>query len=45
MKNFYLDLREHVTKITDHEKKEMMSLTKEKKTLHAKSLLYMQKRI
>ena len=29
VKNFYLDLREHATKIINHEKKEMISLTKE----------------
>ena len=31
VKNFYLDLREHATKIINHEKKEMISLTKEEK--------------
>ena len=31
MKNFCLDLREHVTKINNYEKKEMIPLTKEEK--------------
>ena len=31
MKNFRLDLREHATKITNYEKKEMITLTKEGK--------------
>ena len=31
MKNFYLDLREHATKIINYEKKEMISLTKKKR--------------
>ena len=31
IKNFYLDLREHATKIINYEKKEMIPLTKEEK--------------
>ena len=31
MKNFYLHLREHATKIMIYEKKEMIPLTKEEK--------------
>ena len=34
MKNFYLDLGEHVTKIINYEKKEMIPLTKEEKDWH-----------
>ena len=34
MKNFCLDLREHVTKIINYEKKEMIPLTKEEKRAH-----------
>ena len=34
MKNFCLDLKEHVTKIINYEKKEMIPLTKEEKNLH-----------
>ena len=34
MKNFWLDLREHATKIIDYEKKEMIALTKEEKKMH-----------
>ena len=33
MINFCLDLREHVTKIINYEKKEMMPLTNEEKNL------------
>ena len=31
MKNFYLDLREHATKIINYEKREIIPLTKEEK--------------
>ena len=34
MKNFFLDLREHATKIINYEKKEMIPLTKEEKRAH-----------
>ena len=34
MKNFCLDLKEHATKIINHEKKEMIPLTKEEKKIH-----------
>ena len=34
MKTFCLDLREHATKIINHEKKEMIPLTKEEKRAH-----------
>ena len=34
MKNFCLDLKEHVTKIINYEKKEMIPLTKEEKDRH-----------
>ena len=34
MKNIYLDLKEHATKITNYEKKEMIPLTKEEKKIH-----------
>ena len=34
MKNFCLDLREHATKVTNYEKKEMIPLTKGKKRSH-----------
>ena len=34
MRNFCLDLSEHVTKIINYEKKEMIPLTKEEKRLH-----------
>ena len=34
MKNFCLDLKEHVTKIINYEKKEMISLTKKEKIRH-----------
>ena len=34
MKNFYLDLREHVTEIINYEKREMIPLTKEEKKIH-----------
>ena len=36
MKNFCLDLRKHVTKITSHEKKETTPLTKEEEYKHEK---------
>ena len=36
MKNFCPDLKEHTTKITNHEKKEMKSLTKKEKKMHNK---------
>ena len=31
MKNFFLDLRKHATKIINYEKKEMIPLTKKRK--------------
>ena len=34
MKNVYLDLREHATKIINYEKKEMIPLTREEKRAH-----------
>ena len=34
MKNFCLDLREHVTKIINYEKKEMIPLIKREKDWH-----------
>ena len=34
MKNFYLDLREHVTEIINYEKREMIPLTKKEKKIH-----------
>ena len=34
MKNFCIDLKEHATKIINHEKKEMIPLTKEEKKIH-----------
>ena len=36
MKNFCLDLREHVTKIINYEKKEMISLIKKEEKMHNK---------
>ena len=36
MKNFCLDLREHVTKIINYEEKEMILLTEEEKKMHNK---------
>ena len=36
MKNFYLDLREHATKIINYEKKEMIPLTKKEEKKHKK---------
>ena len=33
-KNFCIDLKEHVTKIINYEKQEMITLTKEKKKIH-----------
>ena len=36
IKNFCLDLREHATKITDYEKKEMIPLTKTEEKKHNK---------
>ena len=45
MKNFYLHLREHATKIMNYEKKEMMPLPNKEKKIHRKQkVLYMQKR-
>ena len=43
MKNFCLDLREHVTEIISYENNEMIPLTKEEKKFHnmQKSLSYM----
>ena len=40
MNNFCLDLREHVTKIINYEKKEMIPLTKGKKRSHCTSRRY-----
>ena len=34
MKNVYLDLQEHATKIINYEKKEMIPLTKEERKMH-----------
>ena len=46
MKNFCLDLREHVTKIINYEKKEMILLTKEEKDWHnQQKVCYICKRI
>ena len=36
MKNFYLDLREHATKIINYEKKEMIPLTKKEEKKYNK---------
>ena len=36
MKNFCQDLKEHATKITNYEKKEMISLTKKEEIMHNK---------
>ena len=42
MKKFSKDLREHVTKIINYEKKKMISLTTEEKIYHnKKKMLYM----
>ena len=42
LKNFCLDLKEHVSKIINYEKKEMIPLTKQEEKKHeAKSLSYM----
>ena len=43
MKNFFLDLKEHATKIINYEKKEMIPLTK-KSSSHFKKMLYMQQK-
>ena len=47
MKEFCKDLKEHATKIINHEKKEMIPLTKEegKTNRRQKKKLYMQKKI
>ena len=37
MKNFFLDLREHATKIINYENKEMIPLTKEERKVHGTS--------
>ena len=34
MKNFCIDLKEHITKIIKYEKKEIISLRKEEKKTH-----------
>ena len=34
IKNFFIDLREHATKIIDFEKKEMIPLTKKEEKMH-----------
>ena len=48
MKNFCLDLKQHVTKIINYEKKEMTPLTKKEEKMHnkqkVKGLLCMQKK-
>ena len=46
MRNFCLDLREHVTKIINYEKKEMIPLTKKKrKSIISKNLvIYVKKK-
>ena len=46
MKNFCLDLREHTTKITNYEKKEMIQLTKEEKKyiVDRKNAIYAKKK-
>ena len=36
MKNFCLDLKEHVTKIINYEKKEMIPLAKEERKIHCR---------
>ena len=45
MKNFCLDLREHATKIINHEKKEMIPLTKKKRKgiISKKFVIYVKK--
>ena len=45
MKNFCLDLREHATKITNYEKKEMIPLTKKKRKciMNKKFTIYVKK--
>ena len=40
MKNFYLDLREHATKIINYEKKEMIPLTKKEEKKHNTKKVY-----
>ena len=46
MKNFCLDLREHAAKIISYEKKEMIPLTKGKKSSsYFNKMLYMQKKV
>ena len=45
MKKFCLDLKEHATKITNYEKREMIRLTKEeKKTHHEQKVCYICKK-
>ena len=38
MKNVYLDLQEHATKIINYEKKEMIPLTKEERKMHRQQI-------
>ena len=46
MKEFCKDLKEHVTKIINYDKKEMIPLTKEEKKYTVdKKMIYMQKKI
>ena len=46
MENFRLDVKEHVTKIINYEKKEMIPLTKEEKEIHnMQKVCYISKRI
>ena len=45
IKKFSKDLREHITKIINYEKKKMIPLTTEEKVYHNKNMLHMQKRI
>ena len=47
MKKFCKNLREHVLKIINYEKKKIIPLTEEERKAHrlAKNMLYMQKRI
>ena len=47
MKNFCLDLREHLTKIINYEKKEMTPLTKKEEQKHnkQKSVIYAKEKV
>ena len=45
LKNFYLDLKKHATKIINYEKKEVIPLTKDEKKIHReKNLCYLCKK-